>query len=237
MPKIFTFFLDIIFPKFCLGCGIEGIWLCQKCFNSINMLEKQHCPICRNKNNGIVCNQCQNNLSLNGLLVSVNYENILVKKIIHYYKYQFIKELYLPLGNLLIHTINSNEIFSKLLKKEDTIIISIPLHKKRQLERGYNQSSLLAKLIAKKFNIIYYDRLIIRQKNTDIQAKLSKKERLKNLKSAFSIRKHFDLRDKNVIIIDDVATTLATLNSCAILLKKAGANQVWGLVIARGNYK
>ncbi|MDP2684873.1 MAG: ComF family protein [bacterium] len=232
MSKILTFFLDIIFPKFCLGCNTEGIWLCQKCFKSIKRLNKQCCPVCRKKNFGETCNNCKEQSSIDGLIVSASYDQTLIQKIIHYYKYQYIKELYQPLGALLLNTINTNNI----INNKKTIIISIPLHKKRQLERGYNQSTLLAKYIAKKLNLPYYDQLIIRKKNTEIQAHLLKKERLLNLNGAFKIKKNLDFHGKNVIIVDDVATTLATLNSCARLLKRAGATEIWGLVIARGSY-
>jgi len=231
MLKILTFFLDIIFPKFCLGCNTEGIWLCQACFQSITTLKKQCCPVCRKKNKGKTCTDCNNLSSLDGLLVSASYNQALIQKIIHFYKYQFIKELYRPLGALLLKTIMNNKV------DKNWVIISIPLHKKRKLERGYNQSTLLAKYIAKKLNLIYYDRSITRKKNTEIQAHLHKKGRLLNLNRAFEIEKNLDFHGKNVIIVDDVATTLATLNSCARLLKCAGATEIWGLVIARGNFK
>lgn len=235
MTNILTFLLDLIFPKFCVSCNIEGTWLCKKCYSEIQIKDKQCCPICRKINDGSVCFDCKKLSPLDGLIVSTNYTDKLIKELIHLYKYQYIKSLYLPLACLLHKTIKKPETGIKKIFNNDTIIFAIPLHKKRYLERGYNQSDLLTEYIAKKNNLAYYKKLIRRIKNTDIQAKLSKKDRYLNLKSAFTISNKFDFYGKNVIIIDDVATTLATLNSCASLLKNAGANQVWGLVIARGN--
>ncbi len=230
MNKIFEWLLDLIFPKFCLGCGLGGIWLCQKCYKKINKLNTQCCPVCRKKGSGQVCNNCKESTPLDGLLVSCVYDKSLITKLIKFYKYQYIRELSLPLAVILVKTITNNH-----LNNSNTIIIGVPLHKKRFSERGYNQSALMAKIIAKKTELLYYENLLKRKKNTLVQARLSKKQRIINLKSAFSVSNKFDFHGKNVIIIDDVATTLATLNSCAELLKRAGANKIWGVVIAQGS--
>jgi len=234
MRGLINFLLDLIFPKFCLGCGQEGLWLCKKCYENIKTKNHQCCPICRRQNQyGSVCDNCKNKTSLDGLITGCVYEKGLIKKCIHYYKYQFIKDLSRPLSSLMLKTYK--KLSPPALKK--AIMIPIPLHRKRFIERGYNQSEILGKHIAKKINMPYYDKLLKRVKYTQKQASLDKKSRLINLNQAFKVNKKFDFKGKNVIIIDDVATTLATLNSSAKQLKKAGANEVWGLVIARGNFK
>ena len=109
----------------------------------------------------------------------------------------------------------------------------VPLHKKRLRERGYNQSSLLAKELSKLINLSVVDDCLIRQRHTPSQAKTpTVDERRSNVTGAFTCRDH-QLRDKQVLLIDDVSTSGATLNACATALKAAGATSVWGLVLAR----
>jgi len=128
------------------------------------------------------------------------------------------------------------EIYEDKKKNEkiETIIMPVPLHKKRYNWRGFNQAFLLSKYIAKEFHLMVYEDLLIRQKNTKPQSKIkSMIKRRENINGAFSIVKNEFLKNKNVIIIDDVCTTSATLNECAKELKNAGVKNVWGLVVAR----
>ena len=124
-----------------------------------------------------------------------------------------------------------------------TIIIPVPLHRRRLNWRGFNQSELLANEIAGKSNLEVNTKLLIRWRNTKPQTKIkSMAERKENIKGAFKIGivgtglKPVPtelLKNKNIIIVDDVCTTLATLNECALVIKKAGAKKVWGAVVAR----
>ncbi|XOU94453.1 MAG: ComF family protein [Candidatus Kerfeldbacteria bacterium] len=235
MNKIINFILDIIFPKQCLQCGQDDLWLCNKCFEKINLLNKQTCPICRIKNNGETCKKCTSHSNLDGLLVATSLNEQLIQKLIHNFKYKYITDLRYPLSKLLLKTFNKYLNNDIKLKSEQYVFIPMPLYKKRLLERGFNQSNLLASSIAKKTNSPYNPNIIYRGKNTETQTKLSRKERILNVKSAFKINKSLDFINKNVIIIDDVATTLSTLEECAEILKKAGVKKIWGLVIARGD--
>ena len=109
----------------------------------------------------------------------------------------------------------------------------MPLHPKRLRERGYNQSALLAKELGKLTNLLVVDDCLIRQQHTSPQARTATvEERQSNVAEAFICRND-GLRNRQVILIDDVATSGATLNACAKALKVAGAASVWGLVMAR----
>ena len=108
----------------------------------------------------------------------------------------------------------------------------VPLHRKRLRERGYNQSSLLAKELGKLANLPVVDDCLIRQRHAPPQARTATvDERRSNVADAFSCRDG-RLKGKQVLLIDDVATSGATLDACAPALK-AGATSVWGLVLAR----
>jgi len=113
------------------------------------------------------------------------------------------------------------------------VLVPVPLHQKRVRERGYNQSSLLAKELGKLTSLPVVDDCLIRQRHTPPQARTSTAaERQSNVSNAFTCRDR-RLQDKQVLLIDDVSTSGATLDACAAALKAAGATSVWGLVLAR----
>jgi len=111
--------------------------------------------------------------------------------------------------------------------------VPVPLHQKRLRERGYNQSSLLAKELGKLTNLPVVDDCLIRQRHAPPQARSATvEERRSNVAGAFVCRDH-RLQDKQVLLIDDVSTSGATLDAGAAALKATGATSVWGLVLAR----
>jgi len=113
------------------------------------------------------------------------------------------------------------------------VLVPVPLHQKRVRERGYNQASLMAKELGKLTGLPVVDDCLIRQRHAPPQAKtLTVDERRSNVANAFTCRDH-RLQDKQVLLIDDVSTSGATLDACAATLKVAGATSVWGLVLAR----
>jgi len=113
------------------------------------------------------------------------------------------------------------------------VLVPVPLHQKRVRERGYNQSSLLAKELGKLTSLPVVDDCLIRQRHTPPQARtLTVAKRWSNVANAFACRDH-RLRNKQVLLIDDVSTSGATLDACAAALKASGATSVWGLVLAR----
>jgi len=114
-----------------------------------------------------------------------------------------------------------------------SLIMPVPLHKKRLRWRGFNQSELLAKGIKKYFNLDLRLDELIRTKHKKPQTKLSGRKRKENVKGCFFWKGDW-LDGKNIILVDDVITTGSTLNECAKVLKENGAGEVWGLVVARG---
>lgn len=139
------------------------------------------------------------------------------------------------LVDLFFEGIIQKEQFYPLLQKE-SVFIPIPLHKKKLRKRGYNQAELLAKGLSKHFNIPIVD-CLQRVKETKTQVGLAKEERAENIKDAFAIKPAFleQIRGfQQVFLIDDVATSGATLREAAKVLKKAGVKSVWGLTLAHG---
>ncbi|MCP3676228.1 MAG: ComF family protein, partial [Deltaproteobacteria bacterium] len=151
------------------------------------------------------------------------YEGTLLDAI-HLLKYRGKTALAHPLASLLTDTIDGQEY---------DIITPVPLHRKRLQERGFNQSLLLARGVAKRYRIpIDYPNLR-RVRATAPQINLSGNERKANVRGAFEVRKGAPFSKKRVLLIDDVYTTGATVSECSKALKKAGANEVGVLTLAR----
>jgi ComF family protein len=141
-------------------------------------------------------------------------------------KYGNLRALAAPLARLL-----NDYLMTKPAPGE--VLVPVPLHRKRLRERGYNQSSLLARELGKLADLPVLDNCLIRRQHALPQARTATvDERHKNVADAFVIRDR-RLRDKQVLLIDDVATSGATLDACATVLKAAGATSVWGLTLSR----
>lgn len=115
---------------------------------------------------------------------------------------------------------------------EFDILVPVPLHPKRLRRRGYNQSALLAENLGQLIGALVAKDVLLQRRNIPSQTQLSGKERRRNVIGAFECRDR-KLRGKRVLLIDDVCTTGATLDACAVTLKEAGAAAVWGLTLAR----
>jgi ComF family protein len=225
----FRFFLDLLFPIECIGCGEEGRWLCKDCLNKIKLLSEQYCPICKTRlTNGRVCELCSSESFLDGAVIAVSYDNELIDKAIHYLKYRGIKDLARSLGKLLIQILGKVDFWDV-----DWVLVPVPLHNRRQRFRGFNQAELMAREVLSVLNLGISDNLY-RSKHTHSQMKLKREERLKNIVDAFKIKMPEDLAGKKIILIDDVMTTGATLEECAKALKGAGVVEVWAVAVARG---
>jgi len=149
-----------------------------------------------------------------------------MRQAIHQLKYRNLRALAAPLAQLLNEYLVTHPVPGEVL-------VPVPLHPKRLRERGYNQSALLATELSKLTNLPVVADCLIRQRHTFPQARTATvEERRSNVSEAF-ICCNDGLRNRQVILIDDVATSGATLNACAQALKAAGATSVWGLVMAR----
>ena len=255
-------FFNFIFPIECLFCKEEGTFVCKKCFKKLEFNTNNFCLCCKKKTVwGEFCISCKNQYYLDGILFATNYEDKKISNLIKKFKYNFVKEIGKDLAKFLYlywkNFINSNIFQQKtnFINLKKGLIIPIPLHKKRYNWRGFNQAQILAEEFSKKtkFPINYQ---LIRTKYKKAQAKFNRQNRQENIKNCFSWltlidKEHpilpkfknnlFDqkntlnnLKNYEIILIDDVATTGATLNEAAKILKNNGAKKVWGLVVAHG---
>jgi len=219
--------LDFLFPQWCIGCGAEGEFICSSCRCSLPRVMPPLCPRCgKPQSSGILCPACVGwQAKIDGIRSPFRFDGVM-RQAIHQLKYRNLRALAEPLAKLLNDYLSINPVPGEVL-------VPVPLHQKRLRERGYNQSSLLAKELGKLTNLPVVDDCLIRQRHAPPQARSSTvEERRSNVAGAFVCRDH-RLQDKQVLLIDDVSTSGATLDACAAALKAAGATSVWGLVLAR----
>lgn len=226
--------IGFLLPATCVECGVIGTNLCEKCNTGIVVIENQVCPNCRRKSAcGEFCSDAcaveifnGEKCFLDGVFVCCRYEkNGVIEKLISRFKYKFSDEIKNILCPIMI------ESFGKFKDMHFDFVIPVPLHSKRERNRGFNQSEILADSISgiRKLNILH------RRYNTFPQAKLNRAGRLVNLTNAFELDKSFgNFYGKNFLIIDDVCTTGSTLNECARALQTLRPAKIYGLVLARG---
>lgn len=222
-------FLDIIFPKRCVECGREGSFVCYDCVAKIETIKTATCAACgKISKYGQFCPACKTKLGIDfsGLIVAADYDMGPTKEMIHHLKYSGFTELATLLSEIIYQSLRNN------LPKGQLVIVPVPLHEKKEGMRGFNQSELVARELSKKLDIAG-GCAISRIKETETQVSLNRKERQQNLIGAFVCEDREFVEGKSVLLIDDVATTLTTLNECAKELKKAGAKKVYGVVVAR----
>jgi len=227
--------LDLIFPRECLGCGQENVYLCKQCYKKIELNKKFYCALCKRESTfGKICDFCQKESALIAIWVATDYNNNVLQALIHNLKYKYLEDLSQVLADLMISYLEINKIFQQFgINNENTIIVPVPLHKKRHLLRGFNQSDLLAEKISDFYKIKKLN-LLNRKINTPSQIDLKRKERQQNVKDAFIYTAKEDMdKNKKIILIDDVVTTGSTLNECAKVLQVQGYKTIYALVIAQ----
>ncbi|MBZ9572840.1 ComF family protein [Patescibacteria group bacterium] len=228
--------VHILFPQSCLNCKKEGSVICEDCLSSIEISEFKYCPFCKTPKRVFEKGTCSSHrkMRLSGIFSATSYKNPLVKRLISKFKYEpFLKNLGLPLASLIIAHFLLSENKTIFKDKENSVFVPIPLSRFRQRWRGFNQASLIARELSKFFKIPLLNNNLIKVKKTQLQVELKREEREKNIKGAFKVQRLKEIQGKRIFLIDDVFTTGATMEECARVLKKAGAKEVWGIVIAR----
>lgn len=211
--------LDFVFPNFCILCNKKVL-----------------------RNFFSICNDCLNSLEMSNQkdIDEFYYHNLASYKLIinFYSKYEFVKE-----GNFqkIIHQLKYNgkskiglilgqELGKELLKqswfKEIDLVIPVPIHRFKKLQRGYNQSSLIVKGINSTTKKIFKEDAIKRIRNTQTQTHLGLHERMENVKGAFKVVKKDEIFNKKILIVDDVCTTGSTAHEIARTLLDAGAKEI-----------
>jgi len=234
--EIFEKILDFLFPRFCVGCGKEGGFVCEECLNKIRE-EELRCPYCGKVNfSGEFCGPHKRHSSIKGLIFYTFFDkkddSKIIPKILYGFKYEGLRGLGEILALYMSKKLQKHFLFKK---KDKIIIVPLPLFFFKKLKRGFNQTEILSKYIASRLGL-KNKKIIFKVKNTKPQVFLSKEERKINVKNAFVLNPKIEpseIKDKIIILIDDVYTTGSTLNSAAREIKRLRPSEIWGLVFAK----
>lgn len=223
-------FLDILFPKRCVGCRRLGGYFCSRCRSTLPLIaiNEAICPMCGGLAvDGKTHPRCRTRYGIDGLTSFFRYKGV-IRQAIKSMKYHLVSDL---AGELI--SIVPDQMFRVWELSSNAIIIPIPLHVIRERSRGFNQAEVIGREIGTVLHIPMQTDILRRTKHTTSQAGLSgKQERLANMKGVFAVTL-VRAKAMSVLLVDDVFTTGATLRSVAATLKRTGAHTVWGVTLAR----
>lgn len=203
--------LDLFFPRVCGACKqekVQGNPICVQCLAGLPILKTSNPtthPAHQRLQQRFLYQEAFSFLYMN--------KNGMVHELLHQVKYKYRKDLALYLGELL-----ANAVQGFFTTKIDAVI-AVPIHVEKIKMRGYNQSFILAACIAKKMNIPFYPKALIKVKNTSSQTSKTRLERIKNLRESIQTGECHFLEGKNVLLVDDVLTTGSTLEACSEALQ------------------
>lgn len=225
--------LDIFFPKYCVNCKKIGDYLCSDCFSRLSFDTKNICLSCGNPSfDGLTHPRCKKKNSIEGSFTGVVFNSV-SKKLIYQFKYKpYLSSLSSFMTDLLYESLIQNEEFEKILRLQ-VLFVPIPLSSKKFRKRGYNQAEMLAKGLSRKLSFPVLN-CFVRVKETKSQVGLNKKERKENISGAFEVvNNKSSIRNRNIVLVDDVLTTGATMSEACSVLKKAGAGKIWAVAFAK----
>ena len=224
--------VDFVLPHRCISCSElteQGNGLCSKCFSNLNFISSPYCKICGfpfefDIEEKYECGKCISEPPKYELARSLFKFDLYSKKIIHGFKYN--------------DQTSSARLFAKLLFarykdefKDIDLIVPVPMNRFKRVFRNYNPPQLLGTQLAKVFSKKQVPDLLIKSKWTKPQTRLSQKQRKENIIGSLHINKKYNIKDKIILLVDDVRTTGVTSNTCSSILKKAGAKSVKLLTI------
>lgn len=241
--KMLEQILELVYPSniYCIACGnlidkTRPYSLCDKCIKEIHWISKNTCSICGKSlypstDASEVCYECKGvQHSFDKGYSCAVYEGP-VKEILSGFKYKGKSYMGNIIGDMMLDRAQG------FIQDIDfQTVIPIPMHKSKKKSRGFNQSEILAKKIAFGLGKEYRNDILFKQRNTPPMSSLDSTERRINLHGAFQIGYNKDeaIKDKDIMLVDDVYTTGSTLDECATLLKKSGTDKVFIYTFASG---
>lgn len=229
---------DLFFPRLCAGCFSAwlppdgGFW-CRQCLETLHWIRSPRCPRCGRPflkstwNFDHLCGECRIQAPpFTSARSAVAHAGVARDRI---NQLKFSGQIYWApaLAQLLEHAVQSREPGSF------DCIVAVPLHHRRLRQRGFNQSGLIAGMLGKSLRCPVRFDLLARSQWTEPQTRLSRRERLRNVRNAFSAAQPEQVKNRSILLVDDVFTTGTTLAECSKALKKAGASEVHAVTISR----
>jgi len=228
---------SVIFPEVCYFCGagnhVKGSVICPECRDSVRLVSQPFCNLCGlplstfDDRSSLLCGRClTKNPSYDKARYGVYYEQSVRAGVT---RLKFHSSLFnvRPVAELLINAFTthySNETFDA--------IVPVPVHKKRLINRGFNQVITISERLSRETGIVLDRTSLVKTRDTEPQVGLSRARRLVNLKNAFQVCRPARIANKRILIVDDVSTTGATVSEAAKVVRKAGASYVAIMVLA-----
>ena len=231
---------DLIWPRTCAvsgcrrPCDRPGRHICSSCFAALPYLtaggECARCglPVPAATHHEFICDTCRQEKPAFARARSALRYAYAAAELVQSFKYRQAVQLTEDFGDLLEAAARARFDAAAI-----DVVVPVPLHPHRRRERGFNQSELLARTLARRLDRRLDVHSLIRRRDTEHQARIGGEERRINLRGAFAVTRADFVRGRTILLIDDVMTTGATLSACARVLMDAGAAGVWGLTVAR----
>lgn len=233
-------FLDLIYPSniYCICCGniiddSRPYSLCDTCVRSLKWANGRTCSCCgkliQDDYLPSLCTDCRERRHLFRKGFACVEYGTAERDILHRFKYKDKAYLGRKLAEIMRDRILPEEI-------QPDLILPVPMYKKKEKLRGYNQAAVLAKQLARLMEVPYYGNLLLRSSNTEAMSRLGAAERSRNVQEAFTVsaQKSGILRGKRILLVDDIFTTGSTADACTEALHNAGASEVYVFVFAAG---
>jgi len=233
--------LDLCLPGRCAGCreawlaSHEGFW-CEKCLRELPWIQSPLCPCCGRPfpdsptSDDHFCGDCsRSEFPFDTARSAVQHAGV-VRERIHQLKFGAQLHWVPPLTELLAMVLHHGR---EVYGIGADVIVPVPLHVRRLKQRGFNQAGLIAKKLARRTGLPVSFDALVRKSWTDPQTRLNRQERLVNVKGAFEVARPEEVRDRRIVLVDDVFTTGTTLSECSRTLKDAGASEVHAMTVTR----
>jgi competence protein ComFC len=236
LEKVKNGVLDAMFPAVCMGCGKDENYICARCEGFISEVALL-CPLCQQSSfSGERHKNCKTRQGLDGLASIWEYEGVM-KSLLHQVKYNGVthaaKEITKRSFGIIMADQSRFGAFLSFLLSPYTFVTYVPMFRKKEKQRGFNQAGVFARELGKiagKQVVATLEKI----SDTKPQIDLAKEERLYNVKDVFrTIACQDFVGISNLVLVDDVWTTGATMKECCKVLKQAGVEQVWGITVAR----
>lgn len=225
--NIWADLLSLLFPVRCVNCDRSGSLLCNECQRKIEFVLPPLCPRCGSpSSNNQFCHQCQQAAPAIDGIRSVAFFEGPLRQAVHAFKYRGFHGLAAPLSSLMV-------VYCRRHPLPVDVIVPVPLHRSRLRERGYNQAALLAQALGAELDLPVGTDWLVRTRATPPQVGLDASKRKMNVADAFRCQNGDAVAGCRALLVDDVCTTGATLESCSLALRQARARSVWALTLAR----
>jgi ComF family protein len=235
---------SVLFPSDCRLCDtpltdISRVPVCPECVSAIEPVREPQCELCGDRlasaqllRGDGCCQNCHAFPPHFDRATSFGEYEAELRELIHLLKYDAVTPVAPTLGKMLASSVE--ELLPEC-RDEVPLLVPVPLHKGKRHERGFNQSEVIARAALRHLpkEVGFGAGVLVRQRATLSQVGLPREQRMENMRDAFRVAERRAVRDRVVIVVDDVMTTGATLSECALVLKKAGARKVLAATVAR----